>query len=263
MPGQRHGHCRAGSMDSSMSRGDKPAGAPPAPLHVADGTLEALKWAALALMLLDHVNTFLFNRTLPGAYEAGRWVAPVFAFVLAYNLARPEAMARGTHLRVMRRLALFGALASPPFMALIGTWWPLNILFLLLAGTAVVYGLQRGDAAGIGIAALAFAAGSALAEYLYAGLAMFVAAWAFARRPDALRFIAWVGFTASLVLMNNNHWALTAIPALLLATRVDLRVPRLRWVFYAFYPLHLALLWWLRDGHRYTQSGVEALTRMA
>ena len=36
-----------------------------------------------------------------------------------------------------------------------------------------------------------------------------------------------------------------------LATRVDLRLSRLRWVFYAFYPLHLALLWWLRDGHRY------------
>jgi hypothetical protein len=220
------------------------------PLHIADGTLEALKWAALALMLLDHVNTFLYNRTLPGAYEAGRWVAPVFAFVLAYNLARPDAMARGVHLRVMRRLALFGALASPPFMALIGTWWPLNILFLLLAGTAVVYGLQRGDGPGVAVAALAFAAGGMLAEYLYAGLAMFIAAWAFVRRPDALRFVAWVGFTGSLVLLNGNYWALTAIPALLLAARVDLHLPRLRWVFYAFYPLHLALLWWLRDGQR-------------
>jgi hypothetical protein len=111
------------------------------PLHIADGTLEALKWAALALMLLDHVNTFLYNRSLPGAYEAGRWVAPVFAFVLAYNLARPDALQLGIHLRVMRRLALYGVLAAPPFMALIGRWWPLNILFLLLAATAVIYGL--------------------------------------------------------------------------------------------------------------------------
>lgn len=222
----------------------------PAPLHIADGTLEALKWAALALMLLDHVNTFLYNRTLPGAYEAGRWVAPVFAFVLAYNLARPDALQRGIHLRVMRRLAFFGALASPPFMLLIGNWWPLNILFLLLAGTAVVYGLERGDGRGIVIAGAAFCVGGLLAEYLYPGLAMIVAAWAFCRRPDAKRFLAWVAFTASLVLMNVNFWALTAVPALLLATRVDLRVPRLRWAFYAFYPAHMAALWWLRDGHR-------------
>jgi uncharacterized protein YfaA (DUF2138 family) len=28
--------------------------------------------------------------------------------------------------------------------------------------------------------------------------------------------------------------------------RVDLRVPRLRWAFYAYYPLHLAALWLIR-----------------
>jgi hypothetical protein len=27
------------------------------------------------------------------------------------------------------------------------------------------------------------------------------------------------------------------------ATRVDLRLPRLRWAFYLYYPLHLGVLW--------------------
>ena len=234
-----------------LGRAHAPPADTPTPLHIPDGTLEALKWAALALMLLDHVNTFLFSRGLPGAYAAGRWVAPVFAFVLAYNLARPDALARGVHLRVMRRLAIFGVLASPSFMALIGHWWPLNILFLLLTATAVIYGLDRGDGPGIAIAGFAFVIGGLLAEYLYPGVAMVVAAWAFCRQPDARHFAAWVFFTALLVLLNSNFWALTAVPVLLLATRMDLRMPRLRWVFYAFYPVHLAVLWWIRDGHKY------------
>jgi len=230
----------------SPSLGDQRGSA----LHIPDGTLEALKWIALALMLLDHVNTFLYDRTLPGAYQAGRWVAPVFAFVLAYNLARPGALQRGAHQRTMKRLAVFGVLASPPFMALIDHWWPLNILFLLLTATAVIYGLERGDGAGIAIAGVSFCIGGLLAEYHYPGVAMVVAAWAYCRQPTGRHFAAWVLFTASLVLLNNNLWALTAVPTLLLATHIDLRVPRLRWAFYAFYPAHLAALWWLRDGHK-------------
>jgi hypothetical protein len=217
-----------------------------APLRIADGTLEALKWLALALMLLDHVNTFLYDRALPGAYQAGRWVAPVFAFVLAYNLARPGALAQGVHGRVMRRLLLYGVLATPPFMAMVGNWWPLNIMFLLLAGTAVVYGLDRGDARGLAVAGLALVAGGLLAEYFYPGVAMVVTAWVYCREPNGRHFAAWVLAVASLWLVNYNFWALTAVPTLLLATRVDLRVPRVRRVFYAFYPAHLAVLWWLR-----------------
>jgi len=33
---------------------------------------------------------------------------------------------------------------------------------------------------------------------------------------------------------------------LFLASRVDVRLPRLRWAFYAYYPLHLAALWLIR-----------------
>ncbi len=221
------------------------------PVHIADGTLEALKWLALALMLLDHVNTFLYNRTLPGAYQAGRWVAPVFAFVLAYNLARPGACERGVHLRTMKRLTLFGVLASPPFMALIGRWWPLNIMFLLLGATAVIYGIERGGKAGMAIAAAGFGLGGSLAEYHHPGVAMVVAAWVYCREPRWPHLAVWVLLTASLVLFNDNLWALSAVPFLLAAPFVNLHVPRLRWVFYAFYPAHLAALWWVRDGHRW------------
>ncbi len=40
--------------------------------------------------------------------------------------------------------------------------------------------------------------------------------------------------------------ALAALPLVLAASRVDLPMPRLRWAFYAYYPLHLAALWAIR-----------------
>jgi hypothetical protein len=47
--------------------------------------------------------------------------------------------------------------------------------------------------------------------------------------------------------VNKNLWALAALPLLVLAARVDPPVPRMRWVFYAFYPLHLAAIWLVRN----------------
>lgn len=102
-------------------------------LRIADGTLEALKWLGLLLMTGDHVNKYLFNETMPLLFDAGRAVMPIFVFGLAFNLARPGTLARGVYQRTMGRLAVFGALATPAFIALGGLlagWWPLNILFI-------------------------------------------------------------------------------------------------------------------------------------
>jgi hypothetical protein len=44
----------------------------------------------------------------------------MFGFVLAYNLARPEALASGVHGRMMYRLTLMGLAAFPMFIILDG-----------------------------------------------------------------------------------------------------------------------------------------------
>jgi hypothetical protein len=41
---------------------------------------------------------------------------------------------------------------------------------------------------------------------------------------------------------NLNYWACAALPIIFLALYIKIKVPRLRFVFYAYYPLHLALL---------------------
>ena len=45
----------------------------------------------------DYVNKYLFNGTLPRLFNAGRVTLPLFVFVLAYNLARPDTLERGVY----------------------------------------------------------------------------------------------------------------------------------------------------------------------
>lgn len=67
--------------------------APHRPWTMADGSLAAIKWTALVLMVFDHVNKYLYAEKLPVIFQLGRIVMPMFGFVLAYNLARPCALA--------------------------------------------------------------------------------------------------------------------------------------------------------------------------
>jgi hypothetical protein len=48
--------------------------------------------------------------------------------------------------------------------------------------------------------------------------------------------------TALLWVVNLNYWACAALPIIFLASTIKIEVPRLRFVFYAYYPIHLALL---------------------
>lgn len=214
-------------------------------LVVSSGTLEALKWLGLILMTLDHINKHFFNAKLPGVYEAGRLCMPVFGFVLAYNLARPGALLRGTHLHAMKRLALFGLLASPFYIGLGSLswgWWPLNIMFMLFLATGLIYLIEVGGTYRLVVAgALYFIAGF-FVEFWWFALGICLTAWWYCKSPNKLALILFVASIASLYLVNKNSWALAALPLICLAPLVDLKIPRIRYLFYFYYPSHLAVL---------------------
>ncbi|EJX1342482.1 conjugal transfer protein TraX [Vibrio parahaemolyticus] len=215
-------------------------------LVISNGTIEGLKILGVILMVGDHVNKYLFNGTLPYLFEAGRLALPIFVFVLAYNLARPGQFERGTYERTMKRLAVFGVIASIPFMALGGLydgWWPLNILFTLLAFTATAYFIERKQ---FFFAFLVFINAGTSVEFWWPAMLLGLAIWAYLKQPSLYSAGIAVLACAGLGYANENMWALAALPILASSTMFDLKVPRIRWAFYAFYPLHLSLLWLIR-----------------
>jgi hypothetical protein len=213
---------------------------------ISDGTAEALKWLALLLMTLDHVNKYLLHGAVAPLFCAGRLVLPLFAFLLAAQLARQAVWPDPVHARVLRRLAAAGLVTSVPFMGLGGLawgWYPLNVMATLACGTGIVWLLDLGGQGRVTLAFVVFVVGGALVEFWWPGIAVFVAAWWFARRPGLPSAVGGFLALASLVVVNGNGWALLSAPLLAVASTVGLKLPRARHLFYAYYPLHLGVLW--------------------
>lgn len=222
-----------------------PFGRNAGPLVIPDGTLEALKWFALILMTIDHVNTYVLDVKVPGMFAAGRMAMPLFAFVMACNLARPGALEKGLYRRTILRLAAVAMLATPIYIGFTGPvwrWWPLNIMFTLLAGACISGLLEHGGKGARAAAAVVFAAAGAVVDYLWFGLALYVASWLVCRQRSPARLLLWMAAGIALSWVNRNGWALLSLALILALQNVELKVPRIRYAFYLYYPAHLAVL---------------------
>ena len=212
------------------------------PLSLANGTAEALKWLALALMVLDHVNKYLCHSALPWVFPIARISFPLFGFVLAYNLARPETISNGAAVRVMKRLAIFALIAAIPHSILDGRFFPLNILATLLVATSTVYLFEQGGLKrwhGI----LVFMAGGCIVEGNWFAVAVCMTAYRYCQSPTVLRLSSLIASLAVLGLfINANQWAFAVLPVILIAPHVRISLKRQRHFFYGFYPAHLAVI---------------------
>lgn len=210
-----------------------------------NGTIEALKWLALICMTLDHVNKYLLHDSVHIFFFIGRLALPLFSFVLAFNLARPESLAKGVYPRVLSRLAIIGVISSFPFIALGGLawgWWPFNIMAMLFLATSVIYFIEKNKSYYYVLAALIFILGGCFVEFWWPGIATCVTAWLYCKRPTWSMLIVWIGAVASLYFINQNLWALTAFPIIFLFSCQIKHFPRMRNVFYVYYPSHLTLI---------------------
>ncbi len=216
---------------------------------VTSGTIETLKWMALVMMTCDHINKYLLNGTVAWLYDLGRLAMPLFIFVLAYNLARPGGLEHGVHQRIIRRLAIFGVLASPAFLALGGlanNWWPLNILFTLLVLVATIRFIETKTTYGYILAALVFCLGGSLVEFWWPALAFGLAIWAYVKQPSFFALGLALASCAALGFINGNQWAIASLFFILAAPFFALPCTRVRWFFYAYYPAHLTIIWLVR-----------------
>jgi hypothetical protein len=228
---------------SALARGTLP------PVILSDGSVEALKWLGIVLMTVDHANKYLNGGQFAWMFDTGRIVMPLFGFVLAYNLSRPGALVQGMFQRVSRRLLIYGAVATIPFIGIHGPiayGLPLNILFMLLLSTGLIWLLERRSPRRMMAIVPLFVIGGLLPEFWHFGTAATIAAWYFCKNPRVTSLALWIVTLVALFVINQNFYALLVIPLIYAAQYVDLRMPRYRHVFYVFYPAHLAVIWLLQ-----------------
>ena len=145
----------------------------------------------------------------------------------------------------MKRLMVFGSAASVPFMALgglIAAFWPFNVMFTLLVITATLYLIEKGSASNQVSAGILFLVGGSLVEYWWPAIAFGLVVWWYCKQPSYLAAAIALLACSTLWFINGNLWALAIFPLLLVASRLNVPMPRLRWAFNCYYPLHLALL---------------------
>ena len=217
-------------------------------VRVTAAALEAIKWVGLILMVVDHINKFLFNGFNGTAFAWGRLAMPCFVFVLAYKLALADESA---YKRVMLRCVAFGFIALVPLYLMGGATraiYPLNMLFTVCVLTMVLALLRRGQWFS---AACVFALGGCVVEFWWPALALGVAVWWFARMPGWWPCVVGLASLLALEPINRNGWALAAIPLVVLLVVLfggakdgdgRYRSSMARWFFYAFYPGHLLIL---------------------
>ena len=110
---------------------------------------------------------------------------------------------------------IFDLLATPAFIALGGLldgWWPLNIMFALLVITATLYVIEYRTVGGYFTAAAVFLVGSAFVGFWWPAVLFGLAVWWHCKRPGLMSLALSLATLASLWFVNDNLWALAAVP---------------------------------------------------
>lgn len=231
-----------------------------------------LRAAAMLTMLVDHVGVIFF----PGVTELriiGRIAFPLFCWGVVTGFEHT-----GDWRKYARRLLLLGVVAQPFYMLALGhTWTQWNVLATLLLGLLSLAGMRErkwGSHIWVPLACLALAAiqpmdygwrGVLLIQLMYlsrksrGGLAAMFTAFClywgaqssevsvllgYRIRPSNAG--AWSGAVAMVFsFIRVQALALLALPLMVFPTSTGIKVPR--WLNYAMYPGHLALLWALKQ----------------
>lgn len=215
-------------------------------LELSSAQQELLKWLAVFTMTLDHANRTLWP--FQGwAFAVGRLAFPLFVFLITYNLTVRRVPAR----RYLLPLLAFGLISQfPAMMVLERGFIPLNILFTLFLGVTfmpVFRYAKRLMPVGLAIFNVALVWGllGLFVEYGPVGVLLVPAIQYLLARPSFLS----TALVALLLPATNLFVPASLVPFALppliwRITKLSLNpLPRARWVFYAFYPVHLLALW--------------------
>lgn len=201
---------------------------------------DALKLIAIISMTVDHVGAILLP-TMGWLRIIGRVAFPLFAFQLAVGYLHTRNLTR-----YALRLAVWGLIAQPIYMIAFGVrLWTLNIFATLLLGLLAIWGWDHhrwwAVALALSLAAIQLWLPDVGPDYgLYGILLCLVSFVLFRNREQLAIGHGILHVLAGLMFWPSQVYAVASLPFILWPPRLHLR--RLPELFYAYYPVHLALL---------------------
>ncbi len=204
---------------------------------------------AVVFMIIDHMGVVFFPNTV-WMRVVGRIALPLFAWGIAVGAQHTRNIAR----YALRLLALM--LISQVFYmgALNHTWEKLNIFATLFLGLVAIWGLKEKKEWMTAAALLTTQFVSM--DYGFQGVLCILLFWLLLDKPLALSIcyaafcIVWgaggrIIWETQFFAVRLQTSALLALPLILWPTSTRLKTPR--WLMYAMYPGHLAILWALKE----------------
>lgn len=193
--------------------------------------LEAIKWLALALMLVEHASFYVFQQMPTLVMLLGRSVFPLFALALAVGVSGMQAPGRAL---VLVRLASWGIVAVAAG-SLIRDAFPANVLFTLGLGLALHSALLSGHWSRYFVVFGCVIAGFAV-EYGALGVIAVALVCGWGREQGTQRgYLKLVAAVVAISLANGNAFAMFAPLIAFAIDRGEIDVPRVRRFFYWAY----------------------------
>ncbi|MCJ7574207.1 conjugal transfer protein TraX [Candidatus Bathyarchaeota archaeon] len=212
---------------------------------------ESLKWLAIATMTIDHVGVVLYPENIVLRY-IGRLSFPLIAYLLMLGLESTR-----NAKNYLTRLLLFALISQVPFYLARGVlpWEYLNIFFTLSLGVLFIYFFERNnyifliplvasavlplDFDGYGIATIGCF--YALRKNKRIGIILFILLNLFIFFDLPYQSLALLALP--LILLHNDG----RFPFNKISVKTDYP-PWRKYFFYAYYPLHLLVLYFLKIG---------------
>lgn len=196
---------------------------------------------AALTMLIDHIGAVFFP-TMAGFRAIGRLSFPLFAFGIAQGVAYTHDFRR-----YLGRLLLTAVLSQPIYMLLFDTSQG-NPLFMLAWGAVALYFWRQGKK---GIAAVLLL-GSAFADMSYRWYGVWtIFCFGFYMTRESLCFYGQLllnllyGWTTGVWMQGLSLFSFAFLDGKWRIPALTKRMPR--YFFYAFYPLHLLVLWGIKS----------------
>lgn len=199
-----------------------------------------IKYLAVIFMLLDHINKILFNNEYLILTIIGRLAFPLFIYLAVSSYMFYTSSKENYILRI-----LFFALLTTPFYTLgFGELLPLNIFYTISLGLVLIYMIEQKYY----LFSFVPYALSLYTDYSFYGVLCFLAFYYYLLKRDTpgLIFLGIALFLLNPYYLNSYLFLFVPLIYMDMNYKVNFKSFLNKYVFYAFYPLHIAFLGFLR-----------------